>query len=212
MTSEDLEIAVHSTIDAIDRMVASGFYDRGPVWVKAWYSLSLDWSDTNPEYVKYPAEAIDRLLQQAQADRDIFNLATFVAGTRLACGVDLDPTLRDYVSKLLLGIHSPPKARAGRPSKHTWGRDFIIFDAMRYLDISLGISMTQNIERKGERDYETTSSEIVETAVHSSSLRNLTRIQIEKIWASSKVREEYNETIKFRDFYLLDDANDIERS
>ncbi len=72
--------------------------------------------------------------------------------------------------------------------------------------------MTQNIERKGERDYETTSSEIVEAAVRLSNLRNLTRSQIEKIWARSKAQEEYNETMKLCHYSLLDDAHDMERS
>ena len=70
-------------------MHTSGFYDRGPEWVKAWYSLSLDWSETDPEYVVYPKNAVGRLLRMAEKNRDVYDLALFVAGTRLAVAVQL---------------------------------------------------------------------------------------------------------------------------
>lgn len=193
-------------------MVASGFYNRGPQWVKAWYSLSLGWSDTDPEYVVFPEGAVTRLLEMAAVDCEVFDLAIFAAGTRLACGVDFNCALRGFASDYLKGNISPPKAGAGRPRKQTWGRDFIIIDAMRYLELSLEIPMTQNIRRTSERDHETTTSEIVEAAVDLSKLHNLGRVQIEKIWARSQVRAEYEETKRLRYGSLLDDANDIIRN
>ena len=211
MPLEEFEIEIQSTANEINKLVASGFYDRGPDWVKAWYNLSLDWSDTDPEYVVYPPKSIDRLLQKAAGQLEIFNLATFVAGTRLACDADLDPKLRDFLVEFLLGNLSPPKAPAGRPSKQTWGRDFIVINAMSYLEMSRKGPMTQNISRTSDRDHDTTASEIVEAAIGRSKLPNLNRVQIEKIWARSRSRDEYNETRMLRDFYLLDEANDIER-
>ena len=211
MPLEEFEIEIQSTANEINKLVASGFYDRGPDWVKAWYNLSLDWSDTDPEYVVYPPKSIDRLLEKADRELEIFNLATFVAGTRLACDADLDPKLRDFVVEFLLGNLPPPKARSGRPSNQTLGRNFIVINAMSYLDISRKGPMTQNILRRSDRDHDTTASEIVEAAIGRSELTNLDRVQIEKIWSRLKFRREYNETLMLRDFYLLDDANDMER-
>ncbi|NYI28208.1 hypothetical protein [Sulfitobacter geojensis] len=210
MPLEEFEIEIQSTANEINKLVASGFYGQGPDWVKAWYGLSLDWSDTDPEYVVYPPKSIDLLLKQAESQLEMFNLATFVVGTRLACDADLDPKLREFAAEFLLGNFSPPKARPGRPSKQTWGRDFIVINAMSYLEMSRKGPMTQNNSRTSNRDHDTTASEIVEAAIGRSKLPNLNRVQIEKIWARSRSRSEYNETRMLRDFYLLDEANDIE--
>jgi len=212
MIHEKFENDVHSTVDRINLLVANDFHSRGPQWVKAWYSLSLGWSETDPEYVVFPEGAVARLLEMAAVDREVFELATFAAGTRLACGADFNRELRDFVSEYLKGNISPPKAGAGRPRKQTWGRDFIIIDAMRYLGLSLEIPMTQNIIRKSKRDHETTASEIVEEAIGLSDLYNLDRVQIERIWRRVKMQNEYEETIQLRNDSLLDDANDIVRS
>jgi hypothetical protein len=212
LTSKDFEDAVDSIKNNIDRLLFNEFHIRGRQWVNTWYDLSLDWSESEPHYVVFPEGEVTRLLKLAEADREVFELAIFAAGTRLACSADFSCELREFASDYLKGNISPPRARAGRPSKQTWGRDFIIIDSMRYLELSMEIPMTQNIERKGERNCETTSSEIVEAAIHLSNLPNLTRLQIERIWARSKVQEEYNETMKLCHNSLLDDANGMERS
>lgn len=195
-------------------MVANGFSNRGPEWIKAWYKLGLDWSETDPEYVVFPEGAVTRLLKLAKADREVFELAIFAAWTRLACGADFSRELRDFASGYLIGNISPPKARAGRSRKKTWGRDFIIIGAMRYLELSLEIPMTQNVLRTTngdhtvKRNHKTTSSEIVEAAIGLSELHNLGRLQIGKIWQRAKVQKEYDEAIQLRDDSLLDDVND----
>ena len=212
MSPEDFEVAVASAIEHINRLVASGLYGRGPEWAKAWYSFNCDWSDTDPSYVVYPTGAIDRLLQSAKVKREVFDLAIFVAGTRLAAGSSLEPKLREFASGYLIGRIIPPKIPAGRPSKLTWGRDFILIDIMNYLQFSTQRPMSQNPYRKIDRDHDVTCSEIVEEAVKRSNLTNLTRVQIEKVWARPKARDEHLNLIGLRDFALLDEANDINRS
>lgn len=211
MSLEDFEVEVVSATEHINRLVASGLYDHGPEWAKAWYSYSFDWSDTDPSYVIYPTETIDRLLQGAKEKRDVFDLAIFVAGTRLAAGSDLDPKLREFASGYLIGRIIPPRIPSGRPTKSTWGRDFILIDIMHYLRQSTPLPMSQNPERKTERVHSVTCSEIVEEAVKRSNLPNSSRVQIEKIWAREKARDEHMNLIMLRDFALLDEANDIDR-
>ena len=208
---EDFEIDIQSTTAEINRLLSNGFVDRGPDWVQLWYDLSLEWSDTDPQYVMYPSTAIPRLLEISAESRDVFELALFIAGTRIACEKKLHADLRNFISKFLLGQIQKPKVPAGRPTKPTWGRDYIIIRVMSDLELSLGLPMSQNVERGKKKTHETTCGEIVEIAIARSKMPNLTRQQIEKIWAREKARAEYAETQKLRDYHALDDMNFIER-
>ena len=208
---EDYEIDIQSTTNEINRLLSNGFIDKGPDWVKTWYDLSLEWSDTDPQYVMYPSAAITRLLALSDESRDVFELTLFIAGTRIECEKELHVELRAFIAKVLFGEIQKPKAPGGRPTQPTWGRDYILLRVMSYLELSLGLPMSQNAERKGERTYETTASEIVKAAVTRSDLHNLTRPQIEKIWAKSKARIEFEEIQMLRDFHAVDDMNDFVR-
>ena len=195
-------------------MHTSGFYDRGPEWVKAWYSLSLDWSETDPEYVVYPKNAVGRLLRMAEKNRDVYDLALFVAGTRLAVAVQLHDDLRQFISRVLTGQISPPNRPAGRPKSATWNRNFIIIDAMSYLELSLQIPMTKNANPKIRASVEPTSisaSDILAEAITHTDLPNQTRKQIDKIWARPENRKSYQEAMNLHLDSLLDEMNDIVR-
>ncbi len=211
MTPKDNKIACNTVTRAIDMSVSNGFHSHGPDWVKTWYDLSMRWSEVDFGYVTFPEPAATRLVHKAKRNREIFYLAMFVAGTRLASDVDIPSELREFSSDFLKGNFSPPKAPVGRSRKESWGRDFIVVDVMSDLKLHLNIPMTQNRVRGDKKKHETTASEIVEYAVRSSNLRNLTRLQIERIWGDKKKRREHRETIQRRNGSLLDDCWDIVR-
>ena len=208
---EDFEIDIQSTTKEINRLLSNGFVDKGPDWVKTWYELSLDWSDTDPQYVMYPSAAIPRLLEISAESREVFELALFIASTRIACEKELHADLRNFISKFLLGEIQEPKPPSGRPVKNTWGRDYIVFRVMSYLELSLELQIGQNAERNNDKVFETTCSEIVEEAITRSKMQNLTRQQIQRIWLTAKARDEFKETQTLRDFHALDELNNIVR-
>jgi hypothetical protein len=211
MDAEELEIHRESTVRAINRHVAERFHENGPTWVKAWYSLSLDWSETSPYYVVLPRRSIPKLVDQARRDHDVFRLASFVVGTRIVASAALPDELQTFAAEYLMGELHPPPKKPGRPKTNTWGRDFILLTEMYDLERTLGLPVTQNRERSRQRRDVSSISEIVEEAVRVSLLPNLSRTQIEKIWERRRDNEEYWEVLKLRNFSLLDTANGIER-
>ena len=213
MTPPEIEIACCSAVRSINDFVDNDFHVRGPDWVRAWYEMSLSWSNTIPAYVVLPEGAVSRLVKTAEQSIEVFSLASFVVGTRVDCGAPLPALLREFASGYLKGTVQPPPGKPGRPRKNTWGRDWLVFDVVYDLVRSLDLPATQNAERSGKRAYEVTSSEIVEAAVIRSKLQpKLTRPQIEKIWHKPRLREEHHEQAMLYGLWRMDEANGIERS
>ncbi len=212
MIPREIELACNAAVRSIDEFVDRDFHCRGPDWVKHWYELGLDWSDTDPAYVVLPEGSIARLLTLAAASSEAFSLASFVVGTRLDCGAALPTPLRDFAAGYLKGTVQPPRGKPGRPRKNTWGRDWLVYDIVYELVRGSGLPATQNPERSGKRAYGVTASEIVAAAVVRSTLQpKLTREQIEKIWYKPGLREEHHELAMRRGLWRMDEANDIVR-
>jgi hypothetical protein len=211
MTPEEFTIARDSAVRTINRLVDNDFHMRGPNWVETWCDLSLDWSDGDPAYVVLPEYSIPKLFERATENAEIFSLATYVIGTRLACDAPLTDAMRIFASEFLKGNLKSPLGKAGRPIKNTWGRDFIIIEVVSRLAESSGLPIVQNPERNPKKRHETTVSEIIAAAVQLSQLHNHTRGQIEKIWHRRDVQGRHRETYILEGLRLLDDANDIKR-
>lgn len=211
MEKTKLERMQDSMVERINRHIENEVLEHGPDWTKSWYQFSLAWAHVECSYIVIPPERLPGFVAKAKESSEVFDLAMFVSGTRLRCGVSIPGDLLELVSDYLMGKASRPPLGRGRPSKNTWGRDFVLIDVMSYFEMTTDHPLTQNRERGASRNHQVSISEIVERAVRISKLPNLSRIQIEKIWGNREKRSEYEKACELETYVDLDDANEIVR-
>jgi len=141
---KDPVAAKHDAETTIKELAESGLFRHGIGWFRNWCELNLRWSDGNSTYLMMPSASDAELAVRARNDRDVFDLANYVATTRISAGVVLPPNLGALIVDVLEGRIERPKGTIGDDAGEFWGRDFIIRHTARLIKNRHGVSPSKS--------------------------------------------------------------------
>ncbi len=129
LDASDIKIAEFE----INALIGVEFFELGPQWAEVWCEMDLKWADEENSYVTMPETAVEKLLELAREDADVFGLVRFIAASRIRSRVPIPAGLNDLIADYLTGRFVSVSKGAGR-KVDTWERDFIIARTMQILE------------------------------------------------------------------------------
>ena len=149
---EEIEAEIALSVDLLLRLKT-----REPLYA-GW--LQLFQSGIDPVKIvegrPVPPDALQVLLRDASGNADAFDACSTLAGLQLRPGLDIDPSLREFATNVLLGKSSRPKRTrrsVGKGVSQDITRYIILQQALRFFPMQKGKGLRTEDGTKVKAEY-----------------------------------------------------------
>lgn len=210
---KDPVAAKYDAETVIELLSESGLFRHGISWFRNWCELKLRWSDGNTRYLMMPSASDAELVARARNDREVFDLANYVATTRISASVVLPPELGTLIVGVLEGRIKRPKGVNSGTAGGNWGRDFIIRYTARLIKDRHGVSPSKSGSKPSAESasiFNHSSSQLIALSMRDRGLNPPSVSRIQNIATGKKYRPYQYQ--KMRSMWIargFDDENDV---